>query len=137
MKEKELREHAQPWPPKGVVKRPKKWHMQVGPPIYNTDEADAYMDALEAENRRLHDSIEMLETLPGNEWLARHHDETIRRDAALIEALLDALEDYHAQHRCGCGHPACKSCGRGRRAEQVIARAKGVDFDRSYDRIDQ
>lgn len=51
-----------------------------------------------------------------------------RKDACLIAAapdLLDALEAYHARHRCGCGHPACNDCERDRAAEAALAKARG------------
>jgi hypothetical protein len=39
--------------------------------------------------------------------------------------LLDALEEYYAQHRCGCGHPACNDCERDRVAEAALGKARG------------
>jgi hypothetical protein len=48
-------------------------------------------------------------------------------NARLIAAapdLLDQLKGMAAQHRCGCGHPACKRCADDRENDRVIALAE-------------
>lgn len=54
--------------------------------------------------------------------------ETTPEDLALMAAapdLLDALEAYYSQHKCGCNHPACNDCERDRIAEAALAKARG------------
>lgn len=36
-------------------------------------------------------------------------------------ALLEEFRSYVAQHRCGCNHPACKSCKNDKLADEAIA----------------
>ena len=57
------------------------------------------------------------------------HD--IKTAAANMAVLLAApdmfyeLRDLHEQHKCGCGHPHCKSCARDRQTHRVLMRAIG------------
>lgn len=50
-------------------------------------------------------------------------------NADLIAAapdLLEALQEFACQHRCGCGHPHCNDCARDRIADAAIAKATGL-----------
>lgn len=41
-----------------------------------------------------------------------------------IEMLSEELAEYHNQHRCGCGHTACKRCDDDERIEELIAQSE-------------
>ena len=63
-----------------------------------------------------------------NQWMHRAAEHGARELALRdqVADLLDALEAYHARHKCGCGHPACHDCERDRRAETALAKAREV-----------
>ncbi len=55
-------------------------------------------------------------------------EEEAKHNARLIAAapdLLAALRSMAAQHRCGCGHPACNRCEDDRMCSTAIERATG------------
>lgn len=45
---------------------------------------------------------------------------------ACAPELLEMLQDFACQYKCGCEHPVCKNCGRDREAAVVIAKATGA-----------
>ena len=55
----------------------------------------------------------------------RYAEEEIARLRSEREELLGALRTMAAQHRCGCGHPACNRCEDDRMCEAAIAKCEG------------
>lgn len=45
-----------------------------------------------------------------------------RRVLAAMPVLVDALQEFATQHKCGCGHPACNDCKRDAMAEAALAK---------------
>lgn len=41
-----------------------------------------------------------------------------------IEMLSEELAEYHNQHRCGCGHPACTRCEDDERIDELLAQSE-------------
>lgn len=50
----------------------------------------------------------------------RLHAENERLRAEKAE-LVDDLEDWASQHKCGCEHPACNQCGRDEFTRKLLA----------------
>lgn len=53
----------------------------------------------------------------------------LQEDNARLQAesarVREALSDYYHQHRCGCGHPACKRCMDDRHMQEALATGGG------------
>lgn len=60
--------------------------------------------------------------------VAKSETHQLEANARLIAAapdLYEALASMHAQHRCGCGHPACNRCADDRECAAALAKARG------------
>lgn len=53
------------------------------------------------------------------------HEQRILRLQRDNASLRETLADYHAQHKCGCGHPACNRCAEDRLVREVLATGGG------------
>lgn len=49
-----------------------------------------------------------------------------RQVIATVPCLIEALQEFAVQHKCGCGHPACNDCWRDRLAASALAKALPV-----------
>ena len=81
------------------MNRPKKWHMQVGPPVYNTEEVDLYIDELEGEIEALTTGCDrLIDALKQIDRLDHTHSAT--NCSAYYAGLIarKALDAYRAEY---------------------------------------
>jgi len=86
------------------------------------EEVDSYQVLLDHAELWLRDECVREATMNRESMESRCHE-------SVASALLEDLESRYIDSRCGCGHPACKSCRNDEETATLIAWAKGVNLE--------